>query len=151
MAAIFLWEVPFDRQTLYFENLFNVVAGLVQSAMVRALHYFNMSGDMYLEDTQILNDSAFRAALGVYQNMRKRRTGTYLLVRVKANEHLTLEEYDRRLARAKRSTDLAGRLSDGMYYVLFPQAEAENMSPISNRLQAQGLSCEVVSQEVAYA
>lgn len=150
LAAIMLWDVPFDRQTLYYENLFSVVAGLVQSAMVRALKYFNLSGDVYLENTRILAGQAFLSALGVYQNMRKRRTGNFLLVRLHGDADLPVEEYDRRISHAIRSTDLAGRLSDGAYYVLFPQAGAENLPQISARFAAQGIQCEVVPQEASY-
>ena len=150
LAAIMLWDVPFDKQTLYFENLFNVVSGLVQSAMVRALKYFNLSGDVYLENTRILADHAFLSALGVYQNMRKQRTGHFLLVRLHGDKDLSVEEYDRRIGRAIRSTDLAGRLADGAYYVLFPQAGTENLPQISARFTAQGIQCEVVAQEATY-
>lgn len=151
VAAIMLWDVPFDHQTLYHQNLFSVVAGLVQSAMLRALQYLSAAHDMYLEDTHILASQAFRSTLGIYQNMRKRRTGSFLLLRVRASEALPLSEYDKRIGRATRSTDLAGRLEDGEYYVLFPQAGVENAPQIGARFAAQGLSYEVVSQEVAYA
>ena len=150
LAAIMLWDVPFDKQTLYFENLFNVVAGLVQSAMVRALKYFNLSGDVFLENTRILADHAFLSALGVYQNMRKQRTGRFLMVRLHGDVGLSVEEYDRRIGKAIRSTDLAGRLADGAYYVLFPQAGTDNLPQISARFIAQGLQCEVVPQEANY-
>ncbi len=150
-AVLVLWDVPFDKQTQYYENLFSVVAGLVQSAMVRALRYLSMSGDIYIEDAHILSDRAFRSALGVYQNIRKRRTGQYLLVRVLSDQPLTPQQYDAQIGRAVRSTDLIGRLDDGCYYVLFPQATAENLQQISARFRSQGLGCEVVSQEVAYA
>ncbi|MDD3213124.1 MAG: NAD(P)-dependent oxidoreductase [Eubacteriales bacterium] len=150
LAAIMLWDVPFDKQTLYFENLLNVVAGLVQSAMARALKYFNVSGDMYLADTRILNDQAFRSALGVYQNMRRNHTGDYLLVRLKTAGALSQEEMDQRIGRATRATDIVGRLNDGEYYVLFPQASTENLLQISDRFLREKIRCEVISQEVAY-
>lgn len=150
LAAIMLWEVPFEKQTLYFENLLNVVAGLVQSSMARALKYFNVSGDMYLEDTHILNDQAFRSALGVYQSMRRNHTGDYLLVRLRTAGNLSLDELDHRISRATRATDIVGRLNDGEYYVLFPQASTDNLLQINERFLREEISCEVISQEVAY-
>ncbi len=150
LATIMLWDVPFEKQTLYFENLLNVIAGLVQSSLIRALKFFNTSGEMYLEDTHLLNDRAFRSALGVYQSMRRSRTGNYLLVRLHAERTLSQEEFDQRISRATRSTDLAGRLNDQGYYVLFPQAGTENLSQINDRFLREGIRCEVISQEVAY-
>ncbi len=72
IAIIALWDVPFEQQTLYRQNLFNVVSGLVQSSMVRALHYFDSAPDMYIRNTHILSDKAFRSTLGVYSQMRKK-------------------------------------------------------------------------------
>lgn len=151
VATVMLWTVPFDKRTLYYENLLSIVAGLVQSAMVRALKYFNMSGDVYLKDTHILCDQAFRSALGVYENMRKRRFSQYLLVRVQGEKGLSGQEYDKRIGRAIRSTDLAGQMSDGSYYVLFPQATVENLPQIAARFAGQGIGCQVVAQEAAHA
>lgn len=150
-AILMLWEVPFGKQTQYLENLLSVVAGLVQSAMVRALHYAALAGDLYVANTHILSETAFRNALGVYQSIRKKRTGNYLLVRVRSAVPLTLEQYDQRIGKVARATDLVGRLSDGQILVLFPQADVNNLPKLSARFGAQGLQCEVVSQEVSYA
>ena len=146
-----LWEVPFGKQTQYLENLLSVVAGLVQSAMVRALHYAALSGDLYVANTHILSETAFRNALGVYQSIRKKRSGNYLLVRVRSTVPLTLEQYDQRIGKVTRATDLVGKFSDGQILVLFPQADVNNLPKIASRFGAQGLQCEVVSQEVSYA
>ena len=152
IAMIALWDVPFDQQTLYHQNLFSVVAGLVQSAMVRTLRYFNMSQDMYLEGTHILADKAFRSALGVYQRMRKQRTSSYLLLRVKSlSGEADLPEMDRCIGSVTRTTDVTGCTDDGVYFVLLPQASVDNMPQIENRFLKAGLTCEVVPQEVAYA
>jgi len=152
IAMIVLWVVPFDQQTLYHQNLFNVVAGLVQSAMVRTLRYFNMSQEIYLENTHILADKSFRSALGVYQRMRKQRTSSYILLRVKSIAgEISLKEMDRCLGSVTRTTDLLGRMDDDAYFVLLPQDNVNNLPQIENRFLNAGLLCEVVPQEVAYA
>ncbi len=146
IALIALWDVPFEQQTLYRQNLFSVVAGLVQSAMVRALHYFGSAQDMYIENTHILTDKAFRSTLSVYSQMRKKRAAQYLLLAVEsADGVLTLEEYDRRIGKATRRTDIAGKLQNGQMYVLLPQASLDNMPQIERRFLASGLRCTVTS------
>lgn len=146
IAMIALWDVPFEQQTLYRQNLFSVVSGLVQSALVRALHYFGSAQDMYIHETHILTDKAFRATLGVYNQMRKQRAAAYLLLEVKSmDSNTSIEEFDRRVGRATRSTDIAGQLENGKIYVLLPQASLENMPQIERRFLASGLSCAVVS------
>ena len=148
IAMIALWEVPFEQQTLYRQNLFAVVSGLVQSAMVRALNYFGSPQDMYINYTHILTEKAFRATLGVYSQMRKQHASAYLLLNVNSMDNNTsIEEYDRRIGQAIRGTDISGQLENGRIYALLPQAGLENMPQIEKRFLASGLSCTVVPLE----
>ena len=147
IAAIFLWEVPFDKQTLYYTNLLIEVAGLVQAALVRAIRYSTLTTDMYVEDSFVLTDQAFRTALRVFQDIRKQRKGSFLLARLLRNPVMNLEEYCCRLNRVIRSTDLVGYLEDGCLCAIFPQAEVEDMERIMKRLKAQGILLEILSQE----
>jgi len=145
IAMIALWDVPFEQQTLYRQNLFAVVSGLVQSAMVRALSYFGSAQDMYISDTHILTNKAFRATLGVYSQMRKQHATAYLLLHViSLDNNTSIEEYDRRIGRAIRGTDIAGQMDNGRIFALLPQAGLENMPQIEKRFLASGLSCTVV-------
>ncbi len=146
IALIALWDVPFEQQTLYRQNLFSVVSGLVQSAMVRALRYFDAAQDMYIRNTHILTDKAFRSTLSVYSQMRKKRASAYLLLSVESVDNIiSIEEYDRRIGRAIRSTDIAGKLDNGRLYVLLPQASLDNLPQIEKRFHASGLICTVTS------
>ncbi len=146
IAIIALWDVPFEQQTLYRQNLFSVVSGLVQSAMVRALRYFDTAQDMYIRNTHILTDNAFRSTLNVYSQMRKKRAAAYLLLSVQSVDNIiSIEEYDRRIGHAIRSTDIAGKLDNGRLYVLLPQASLENLPQIEKRFLASGLICTVAS------
>ena len=146
IAMIALWDVPFEQQTLYRQNLFSVVSGLVQSAMVRALNYFGSAQDMYINDTHILANKAFRATLGVYSQMRKQHASAYLLLNViSMDNNTTIEEYDRRIGRAIRGTDIAGQMDNGKIYALLPQAGLENMPQIEKRFLASRLTCTVSS------
>ena len=100
-----LWNVPFEKQTQYFENLFSVVAGLVQSALVRTLRHLSLAADeFYIAGTHILTDGAFRSVLGVYQTIRKRRTGQFLLVQVVDDRELAPQQYDEKIGRWLAST-----------------------------------------------
>ena len=149
LAVLMLWSVPFEQQSMYMENLLSVVAGLVQSALVRALRYHSRVGDMYFEDTHILTPEAFRQALGVYQTIRQRRMGDHVLVRLHGEREMSREMIDRYAGKLVRSTDLVGQLDDGAFYVLFPQATADRMPAIEARFSRNGLRCEVVSEDVA--
>lgn len=148
VALVVLWDVPFEKQTLYYRNLFNVVVGLVQSSMARALMHFDNAADLYLEGTMILGDKAFREAMGVYRTMRKQKASSFLLLRVHAAEgEISIEEMDERLRKAVRTTDIIGRLDNGTYYALLPQAGIENLPQIDNRFLNAGLVKTVAALE----
>ena len=144
-----LWSVPFERQSMYMENLLSVVAGLVQSALIRAMQYHDQVADLYYPDTHILTSEAFRSALGVYETIRQRRMGEHVLVRLHTEREMAMEIVDRYIGKLVRSTDLVGRLDDGAYYVLFPQANTDRMPAIEARMSGSGIRCEVISEDVA--
>ncbi|NLC33519.1 MAG: hypothetical protein GX781_09530, partial [Clostridiales bacterium] len=151
IAMIALWEVPFDQQTLYHQNLFKVVAGLVQSAMVRTLLYFNYSKDMYLMNTHIMTAKSFQSALDIYLRMKKQRISDYTLLRVSSMaEDISLSEIDQKISNVIRSTDHIGLWEDETCFVLLPQAVTADIPKIENRLMEAGFSCEVVLSEAVY-
>ena len=149
LAVLMLWSVPFERQSMYMENLLSVVAGLVQSALIRAMQYHDQVADLYYPDTHILTSEAFRSALGVYETIRQRRMGEHVLVRLHTEREMAMEIVDRYIGKLVRSTDLVGRLDDGAYYVLFPQANTDRMPAIEARMSGSGIRCEVISEDVA--
>lgn len=149
VAMLILWSVPFDKQSQYYENLFSIVAGLVQGSVGRALRHFKQSSEVYIEDTHILTDSAFRSALEVYKNIQKRRTGQFLLVRVNNTESMSHTKVDACISYVTRANDLAGKLSDGHYYILFSQASSDNLEQISARFRANAKKCDMYLEEVS--
>ena len=151
LAVLMLWNVPFDQQSMYMENFLSVVAGLVRGALARAVHYHSQMADLYYEGTHILMPEALRATLGIYQAIRQQRTGDYLLVRLRLEREMSIEVLDGCLGRLVRSTDLVGQLEDGAYYVLFPQATAQQLPTIEARFNNFGIRCEVVSEEFSGA
>ncbi|MEG0766738.1 MAG: hypothetical protein RR482_03390, partial [Clostridia bacterium] len=58
-SLIMLWKASFEQQSLYYQNLFSVVAGLAQSSLVRASQFFDaVSGSLYEEGTRIMTVAA---------------------------------------------------------------------------------------------
>ncbi len=151
LAVLMLWHVPFEQQSMYLENLMTVVAGLVQSALVRALKYHRQAADLYFEDTHILMPEAFRHTLGLYQTIRQRHTGEHMLVRLDGAASLSMELVDRYIGKLVRSTDLVGRLDNGEYYILFPQAATAQLPQINARFNTYGLHCEVIPEDLNVA
>lgn len=116
------------------------------------LRYFELSRELFVDKTHILNDKAFRSALGVYRRMKQQGISSFLLLRVKKNPcDAPLIEMDRLLGRVIRATDLVGQAENGDYLVLLPQASNHDLPLIVSRFQQAGLSCEVAAEEEDHA
>lgn len=141
MAMVVLWHVPFDQRTLYHQNQLSLIISLVQTSLTRAiLHNDTHAADVYIKGTEIYTDEAFRSTVGLYQKMRQKQASNYLLLRMTADDDASSpQEIGARLRRAMRSTDVCGRLSDGSYYLLLPQAEIDVLPLIETRFQRVGL------------
>ncbi len=149
LAVLMLWNVSFEQQSIYMENLLRVVAGLVQSALTRAIQYHEQISDLYYDNTHILTPEALRAALGVYQAIRQRRTGEHILVRLHPDREMSMEVFDRVLGKLVRSTDLVGCM-EGEYYVLFPQASSDSFPALAARFGNYGIRCELVAEDMSF-
>ncbi len=151
ISIIALWHVPFDQQTLHFQNLFISIIGLVESALVRTIREFRLTRGMYIEHTRIMTDKAFLNKLGIYQRMKKQGIAEFLFLKVASiGAKHTLNDMAREVGSVIRETDIVGRLNDGSYYVLLPQADENHLPELVQRFARAGLSCDLVRQEDAY-
>ena len=144
VAMVLLWDVPYEQQALYYRNQFKILVGLVQSSMERALQHINTTADVYWENTTILREHAFRSALNAYQAMHKEKNTSFLLLRVAGGRVRAAESIATRFQQAARSIDICGRMDDGTYQALLPQAGPKDFSQIQARFMEAGLSVSII-------
>ena len=144
VAMIVLWRQPDGGNSLYYKNLFSITCGLVESATVRAMKHLEFAPDVYVEGTHLLSEKYFLSVLKVFENMRSRGAGDYLLLCISSQSDLSTREYDRRISLVARSTDLCGRMDCGAYYALLPQADSEHFIRIAARFAEQALFCDLI-------
>ncbi|MEG2185973.1 MAG: hypothetical protein RR085_01530 [Clostridia bacterium] len=147
-ALVALWDVSFEQQSLYYQNLFSVVAGLAQSALVRASHFYNaLSGDLYIEDTRIMASDVFEETLQTYRDMQEKRAMEYLLLRIERGS-LSIRELDEKMQRNHciRTTDLIGLTKDGTCYALLLQSTEQSYPLIQRRFAAAKIECSLVKE-----
>lgn len=148
IAMIALWDVPFDQQSAYFQNLFSIMAGLVEASMSRAMHFLSISPDMYLEHSRVLSEKAFLDALQVYEKMRRQKASLYMLVRLTPEkEDMGAAEFSQKVSHAVRTTDLVGKLGTRGYFALLPQAGEDSQKAVLERFSAAGFTGKVVQGE----
>lgn len=141
VAMIALWEKPDKALKPYYQNLFDITCGLVESAMARAMYRLRYASDVYLSDTHMLTEKHFLLALEAFRKIKRLGRGDFLLLQVECEDTLSIVEFDSRLGAVMRATDISGRMGDGTVLALLPQAEKEHYSRIAARFAQHGMLC----------
>ena len=141
-VVIVLAKAQPDQMNLYFQNLFTIMCGLVESAMVRAFDYENVARQTRLvPGTEFLNTQAFLPKVLAANELKRNHMGNHLLLRVED----AWQDDGSRLMGAIRQTDEAGVLQDGNVYVLMDQVSEHELPIINGRLTQAGLHATLVS------
>ena len=141
-VVIVLAKAQPDQMNLYFQNLFTIMCGLVESAMVRAFDYENVARQTRLvPGTEFLNTQAFLPKVLAANELKRNHMSNHLLLRVED----AWQDDGSRLMGAIRQTDEAGVLQDGNVYVLMDQVSEHELPIINGRLAQAGLHAKLVS------
>ena len=141
-VVIVLAKAQPDQMNLYFQNLFTIMCGLVESAMVRAFDYENVARQTSLvPGTEFLNTQAFLPKVLAANELKHDHMSNHLLLRVED----AWQDDGSRLMGAIRQTDEAGVLQDGNVYVLMDQVSEHELPIINRRLSQAGLHVTLVS------
>ena len=141
-VVIVLAKAQPDQMNLYFQNLFTIICGLVESAMVRAFDYENVAWQtMLVPGTEFLNTQVFLSKVLAANELKHAHMSNHLLLRVED----AWQDDGSRLMGAIRQTDEAGVLQDGNVYVLMDQASEHELPIINGRLAQAGLHVKLVS------
>ena len=151
---VVLFDAVDDQLTLYYQNLFRILCGLAETALVRAFEYENaVYNEQHLPGTRVLRPAAFAAKLDASCTLKEEKMAQHLLLRVTD----TFENETRLYAaldHAIRSSDAAGRgpaapvwWRTGSLYLLLNQAEESELPIIEQRLQKHGISAQPVPFE----
>ena len=132
-------EVRSDQMTLYYMNLFKILCGLVEVALLRALEYQEAAKNMqYVEGTHILKTSYFMERLETFHAMQDEMVAAYILLRL---EHpgKSKEEADQILQNLIRANDVWGISEEGELYLILSQTDKESLPIVSGRLKKAGI------------
>lgn len=82
-VLIFVRSAAENQMTLYYQNLFRILCGLVESALGRAFDYEAVAQDKRCVDgTCVLKQAAFGQELAAEQALADSKMGSFLLLRV---------------------------------------------------------------------
>ena len=137
---------PKTKMTLYYQNLFRILCGLVESALGRAFDYEAVAQDKRCVDgTCVLKQVAFGQELAAEQALADSNDGEFLLLRVVPG----MEPVGELVAQSSaiRESDAAGLVDGDVLYLLMRQAKACDLPIIRERLSAKQIAVEPVDGE----
>ena len=139
VVLICLYTANEEQMTLYYQNLFRILCGLVETALVRAFAYESaVRENWYLPGTCLLRPAVFAEQLATACTLQEEKMAHHLLLRV-TGEFKDRAEFNDRVGRSIRSTDAAGVGTDNTVYLLMNQADEEDLPLLTRRLGEKGL------------
>lgn len=148
---IFVRRAAEGQMTLYYQNLFRILCGLVESALGRAFDYEAVAQDKRcIAGTRVLNQDAFAQELLAAQTLADNKMGSYLLLRVVPGLE-PVGELVGAIGSTIRESDAAGLVNGDMLYLLMRQANDGDLPVIQARLAAKHITVEHVDGEAAVA
>lgn len=146
-VLIFVRRAAENQMTLYYQNLFRILCGLVESALGRAFDYEAVAQDKRCVDgTCVLKQAAFGQELAAEQALSDGKMGSFLLLRVVPGME-PVGELVGAIGSAIRESDAAGLVDGDVLYLLMRQAKACDLPIIRERLRAKRIAVEPVDGE----
>lgn len=143
---IFVRHVAESQMTLYYQNLFRILCGLVESALGRAFDYEAVAQDKRcIAGTRVLKQDAFGRELATEQALADSKMGSYLLLRVVPGME-PVGELVGAIGSAIRESDAAGLVDDTLY-LLMRQAIEADLPVICKRMASKQIAVEHVDGE----
>lgn len=146
-VLIFVRRAADNQMTLYYQNLFRILCGLVESALGRAFDYEAVARDKRcVAGTCVLKQEAFGQELAAEQALADNKMGSFVLLRVVPGME-PVGELVGAIGSAIRESDAAGLVDGDTLYLLMRQAKACDLPIICERLAAKQIAVEPVDGE----
>lgn len=146
-VLIFVRHVAESQMTLYYQNLFRILCGLVESALGRAFDYEAVAQEKRcVAGTCVLNHDAFGRELAAEQALADNKMGSFLLLRVVPGME-PIGELVGAIGSAIRESDAAGLVDGDTLYLLMRQATEADLPVICKRMAAKHITVERVDSE----
>ena len=147
LVMIFVRRAAESQMTLYYQNLFRILCGLVESALGRAFDYEAVAQEKRcITGTCVLKQDAFAQELVAEQALCDNKMGSFLLLRVVPGME-PVGELVGAIGSAIRESDAAGLVDGDTLYLLMRQASDADLSVIRSRLAARQITVEPVDGE----
>jgi len=148
IGLVIIWEANFEQFNMYYYNLFKVITGLIQSALVRAATFENARFEqLFLPGTRIMRPESFRQTFAIRNKMRRNKVSEFQILRI-LREGQAWETVYEKISSSIRSEDVVGILEDeaDACFIILSNAAAENVGMIQDRMKNNGFRSEHIAE-----
>lgn len=141
VMLIFIQDVKGEQLSLYYLNLFQVLSGLVETALLRALEYQEaVKSRQYVAGTSTLKPEYFEERLYSFHAMREEQLASYTLLKLDYPQ-MSLAEADAVLQKSVRENDVWGISEKEELFLILSQTDRKVLPIILARLEKSGFIC----------
>jgi len=143
-VLIMVMNVAFSQMSTYYANLIRILAGLLESFIVKAWQYQSaVRRREFHGETNIMQYEYFKKHLLVQKEMTENEITSFRLIKINGKGK-SVEEWDEILRGKTRYNDAIGYGEDGNVYILVSQVDEKSEMIVLNRFKDMGLECEII-------
>lgn len=139
IAIITLKKANYEQLSVYYENLFKIVCGLIKISLIRAVEYnLKIETEKYIPGSHILENEYFSELVRNKEAMAQSGTSEYMLLHIDTTPENRIEIANK-IASIVRTTDEMGLGKDGKLYLCLSQTNNKNVQHVLERIKKMGL------------
>lgn len=140
VAFVALYGLAAEKYTLYYQNLFKVLVGMIENSLIRAMEYEEKrKGEIYLPDTEFLKADEFLSKVKLMEQEKEKSHHTYIQIKILNWEKEKLPELSAKVSSLIRENDFAGFDKAGNLRVLLVNASGTDLPLIQKRFAGRDM------------
>ena len=142
-----VYDVGPDKFTVYYQNLFKMIAGMIEKNLVKALEYEDARKDeIYYPGTELLRPDALKERLQIIDSGKDEASYTYIKGKVYPKTEMVKMDVSQQIGSVIRGSDFMGVDEEGNYIVILVNMSKTALDLVQERFRRKGLILEVKGQ-----
>ena len=146
IALVMIYNVDFEKHTLYYQNLFQITVNLIQNSLVKAYRYNNIYLEKaYLKGTNIYAPKEFAEEIKILEEAKEEMNLKYIKAKLKwdNSKNPDIKEKSEKMSKFLRSTDFIGCDEENNFYAVFLQTDKQHVNSIKSRFEELEIGLEL--------
>ena len=145
IALVMIWRAGVEQMTLHYSNLFQILSGLIQESLVRAVKFNQLrESTIYYQDTRILMKEPFKDAYKANMALAEQEKAEFCLLTA-ARDSADMASQNSRLESCIRESDIVGTINDKIFGIILKNVTDDDIDTLLDRFSARKLKAKQVS------